>query len=196
MATASVSASVLEFMGWLTDYMLKASWSTLTAWAPTTPKVTWTWTLIPTHHHVPNAPNTPDQVRDLCAEFPVSEFCISDLIWLNDVFRFKHSCSGCCSEVKPGSSWSSLRHWSQPAGSSLSEVWFNSDIRVSLTASFLSSSHWLNITTVWGIKPASSWCQHADLRLQRKRTQSYTAIGPFEMTVLSLVLSSALCNSE
>lgn len=167
MATASVSASVLEFMGWLTDYMLKASWSTLTAWAPTTPKVTWTWTLIPTHHHVPNAPNTPDQVRELCAEV-----------------------------VKPGSSWSSLRHWSQPAGSSLSEVWFNSDIRVSLTVSFLSSSHWLNITTVWGIKPASSWCQHADLRLQRKRTQSYTVIGLFEMTVLSLVLSSALCNSE
>lgn len=130
MATASVSASVLEFMGWLTDYMLKASWSTLTAWAPTTPKVTWTWTLIPTHHNVPNTPNTPDQVRDLCAGTSPSrqsEFCISDLIWLNDVFRFKHSCSGCCSEVKPGSSWSSLRHWSQPAGSSLSEVWFHSD---------------------------------------------------------------------
>lgn len=127
MATASVSASVLEFMGWLTDYMLKASWSTLTAWAPTPSKVTWTWTLILTHHHLPN---TPDQVRDLCAGTSPSrqsDFCISDLIWSNDVFRFKKSCSGCCSEGKPGRSWSSLRHWSQLLSFwSLISFWYQS----------------------------------------------------------------------
>lgn len=126
MATASVSASVLEFMGWLTDYMLKASWSTLTAWAPATPKVTWTWTLIPTHHHVPNAPNTPDQVRELCAEVVnlaapgprwdtdhsqrVPLFLKFDLILISEYRLLPHFCPPLIGSTLRLSGESNLRH--------------------------------------------------------------------------------------